>query len=274
MKNIIQLLDIPPNGKMSGVASELVCSLSTTLQKKGYEVTYSRTRFSTEYPVIVFGFWNLFVEDKIPPQLPANAIIFNISPLDAIEQGWFKNYVKYISSYPTIDYSYSNINSLNQLAFDQPRHLFGFGYTEISAFKFPRKRPYYLFFGQVNSERARKISAIKSSGIPLIVLSDTWGNERDLQIATAKAVINIPKFDRNILEVYRIWHTLCLGTSVVTESGFDKQLSEDYSRYISTVESIDQLEHLDDFLIDPEIYRLNTSFENSVMEMLKFINHL
>jgi len=156
MKKVIQLLDIPPNGKMSGVASELVCSLSTTLQKMGYEVTYSRVRCSAEYPVIVFGFWNLFVDNKTPPELPKNAVVFNISPLDSIEHEWFKNYVKYISNYPAIDYSYININSLNELVLDKPRHLFGFGYTEISAFKFPRKRPHYLFFGQLNSKREKK----------------------------------------------------------------------------------------------------------------------
>ena len=97
------------------------------------------------------------------------------------------------------------------------------------------------------------------------------GHERDIQIRKAKAIINIGKYDSNILEVYRIWHSLCLGSSVYSDAGIDEILTKQYSKYINISKQLE----IGSFSIppvSPSLYKKETSFTESVKALLDFIN--
>ncbi len=103
------------------------------------------------------------------------------------------------------------------------------------------------------------------------VLQNVWGHERDIQIRKAKAIINIGKYNPNILEVYRIWHSLCLGTPVYSDAGIDETLTKQYSKYVNIIERLE----VDSFLIppvSPNLYKKETNFMESVNALLDFIN--
>ena len=270
--NKIQILYIPSPGVLGGVYSELICALSSTFHKMGIEVIYSRESLNKNIPRIVFGWYRLFINNAKPPIIPKDTIIFNLSPLPFSEERWFKNYISYIKNYPLIDYSYENINFLGSQTQDiVKRHKFNFAYFELTPFKFPTKNNSFLFYGKINDLRIEKLNRLKQNGLPIRILSNTWGYERDIQIGTSKAIINIPKYEKNILEVYRIWHSLCLGTSVVSERGMDEKLANEYNNYILFIGNNIKNETILEECKEVEIYKRETSFEKSANDVINFI---
>jgi hypothetical protein len=272
-KKEITIIDIPSPGMLGGVYSDLILALTHSINALGFKVDYERRLVRTTNPVIIFGLYREFINNSPQIQLPPNYFIFNLAPILATKTPWFKNYVQCVSKHNLIDYSYSNILHLSELSVDsRPAHLFKFGYFDLMPFRGFEQDDNYLFYGKLNEDRARRLESFQSAGLKLNVLQNTWGHERDIQIRRAKAIVNIGKYNPNILEVYRIWHSLCLGTPVYSDAGIDENLTKQYSKYINLSERLE----IDSFLTpptSPNLYQNETSFIESVRDLLDFIKH-
>ncbi len=103
--------------------------------------------------------------------------------------------------------------------------------------------------------RLTELKRIQNLGMKIKVLSNTWGLERDIQIATSKAIFNIPRYEKNTLEVYRIWHSLCLGTPVISEKSLDIKVNNEFSSFIQFVNNFSPRYIKDENLIAADIYK-------------------
>jgi len=265
----IGILDIPSSGVLGGVCADLIAALSTSLQELGVEVVYSRTTLERGIPVLVFNWYRLFIDGKIPAQLPPNAFIFNLSPVKAAE-GWYRNYLDCLAqSAAVIDYSGRNLQLLGETK--GRRFRWHFGYFPLSSMRYPARNQDILFFGKLSGHRAQRMQQLVQEGAKLKVLENIWGYERDLQIATSRAVLNIGKFENNTLEVYRLWHTLCLGTPVISEPGVDAGLAQEWAPYVTFVDRISHARDLDVELVPAAKFRTETSFHDNARRLLEFI---
>jgi hypothetical protein len=271
-KKEITIVDIPSPGILGGVYSDLILALTHSIDSLGFKVRHERRLIRTTNPVIIFGLYREFINNSPQIQLPPNYFNFNLAPIFGTKTPWFQNYLQCVSKHNLIDYSYSNLSSLSKLRVNtRPAHLFNFGYFDLMPFKGFERGESYLFYGKLNEDRAQRLKSFQSAGLKLNVLQNVWGHERDIQIRKAKAIINIGKYDPNILEVYRIWHSLCLGTPVYSDAGIDETLAKQYSKYINLSERLE----IDSFLIppvSPSLYKKETTFMESVNALLDFIN--
>lgn len=275
MRNIC-LVEMSTNGTYSAVYVELVGALSTALRQLGVNVHFSVDRIRQDMPCLVFAWYRQFIDEKRDvPALPANCVIVNLAPLSGVEKApWLAKYVEYLKDFPVLDYSYENLHILNRLDSHQT-FLFKFGYTPLSAFTFPTKNPHFVFYGKVNEHRVPTLKYLREDvRMPLLILNNCWGHERDLRVATAKATINIGKFDASVLEVYRIWHSLCLGTPVLSELGGDARLVQDWRNYIQFVEQREAWRHVEVDPATPTRYAQNTSFIAEVERLSDWLTQL
>lgn len=273
LKKEITIVDIPSPGILGGVYSDLILALTHTLNSLGFKVAYEQSLIRTTSPVIILGLYRKFINNSPKIRLPDNYYIFNLAPIISSEILWFENYIECVSRHNVIDYSHNNICQLRERKnATKPIHLFNFGYFDLMPFKGFERGDNYLFYGKLNDDRTDRLRSFQNAGLNLKVLQNIWGHERDIQIRKAKAIVNIGKYDPNILEVYRIWHSLCLGTPVYSDAGIDHSLTKQYSKYINISPSL----NMDSFLmppISPDLYRKETSFHESVKALLEFINH-
>jgi len=271
-KREITLVDIPSPGILGGVYSDLILALTHSINSLGFKVSYERRLISTTSPVIIFGLYREFINKSPQILLPSNYFNFNLAPTLETKTQWFQNYLKCVSKHNLIDYSYSNISNISKLSVNsRPAHLFNFGHFDLMPFKGFEQGESYLFYGKLNDDRVERLQSFKDAGLKLNVLQNVWGHERDIQIRKAKAIINIGKYNPNILEVYRIWHSLCLATPVYSDAGIDETLAKQYSKYINLSERLE----IGSFLIppvSPSLYKKETSFMESVNALLNFIN--
>lgn len=268
----ITIIDIPSPGILGGVYSDLILALTHSINLLGYKVSYERRFIRTTNPVIIFGLYREFINNSPQIQFPENYFNFNLAPIIDTKISWFQNYLQCVSKHNLIDYSYNNISYLSKLMVSsRPTHLFNFGFFDLMPFKGIERSEHYLFYGKLNEVREQRLKYFQNAGLKLNVLQNIWGHERDIQIRKAKAIINIGKYDPNILEVYRIWHSLCLGTSVYSDAGIDEILTKQYSKYINISKQLE----IGSFSIppvSPSLYKKETSFTESVKALLDFIN--
>jgi hypothetical protein len=272
LKKEVFIVDIPSPGILGGVYSDLILALTHSMSSLGFKVSYERRLIRTTSPVIIFGLYREFISKSPQIQLPPNYFNFNLAPTLETKTQWFQNYLKCVSKHNLIDYSHSNISNISKLSVNsRPAHLFNFGHFDLMPFKGFERAESYLFYGKLNDDRVERLQSFKDAGLKLNVLQNVWGHERDIQIRKAKAIINIGKYNPNILEVYRIWHSLCLGTPVYSDAGIDDTLAKQYSKYINLSERLE----IGSFLIppvSPSLYKKETSFMESVNALLDFIN--
>ncbi len=270
-KNEIFIVDLPSPGQLSGVFSDLILALTHTLTLLGFKVRYEQYLIRTTSPVIIFGLYRLFINNTPEIKLPNNYFNFNLAPIFENSPIWFNNYLKSITAFKQIDYSYSNISYLKKFFnCSSSSYIFKFGYFNLSPFKGFERKANFLFYGKLNDYRSQRLQNFTNSGLILDVQQNTWGIHRDIQIKSAKAVINIAKYNQNILEVYRIWHSLCLGTPVYSDTGCDLILSNEYSKFIHLHERLEYVNLLED-PIPVNLYKSNTNFTDSVSSLLEFI---
>ncbi len=268
----VVIADLPSPGHLGGVFSELIVALTHTLHTLGVTVDYTRQLPRTRHPVIVFGLYRAFLKTPPTQKLPGNYFIFNLAPLALGKLEWFDHYIRYIAQHPCIDYAPHNADLLETVRGPGHRaHLFKFGYFNLLPFSGFDRGSAYVFFGALNEARKNRLDELRAAGVPLTVLQNTWGLERDIQLRRARAVINIGKYEPNLLEVYRLWHTLCLGTPVYSDAGADARLAASHAPYVRIFERLDA-SSLQETAISPEVYRRETDFTASTQSLLDFIS--
>lgn len=270
-KKEIIIVDIPSPGVLGGVFADLILALTHSLDKLGFRVVYERRLVRTTSPVIIFGMYREFIKKTPKIRLPENYFIFNLAPLLNEGVPWFDNYIDCLLENNSIDYSYVNIDFIGERrSAPKKTHLFEFGYFDLMPFRGFQRTDSYLFYGKINEGRMLRLKGFREAGVNIAILENIWGHERDIQIRTAKAIINIGKYNPSLLEVYRIWHSLCIGTPVYSDAGVDGGLVHCYAKYSNIVEHLN-VEALALAPIAPEIYRRETSFIENTRALLDFI---
>lgn len=265
----IVIVDIPSPGTLGGVFSDLILALAHALSLLGVKLVYSRQFVETTKPVIIFGLYRAFINQPKRIQLPENYFIFNLSPVIESTGGWFDHYVSCLSTHHLIDYSPLNVFNIAKVhAAPRSHHVFDFGYINLMPLGDFQRSDSFLFYGKLNEDRSQRLKALQEAGVKLQILQNVWGHERDIQIRTSKAVVNLGKFNPNVLEVYRIWHSLCLGTPVYSEPGADLALAERFSSFIRMAGQLDA-EALAAPAVSPDVYRQETDFVESTRSLLR-----
>ena len=104
-----------------------------------------------------------------------------------------------------------------------------------------------LFYGSINLRRKILLDEIRSKNINLGTLFNSYGADRDEQIASSKLVIDIHKEDVGSLEIVRMHHLLNNGVAVLSEVSattsiearyLDLVLVADYPDLVETCVSI------------------------------------
>ncbi|MFZ6818039.1 hypothetical protein [Undibacterium sp. Ji22W] len=272
----ICLVEISTNGAYSAVYVELIGALSTALNQLGVKVHFALDRIRPDMPCLVFAWYRQFIDEQRPvSKLPSNCVIVNLAPLSGVEKApWLARYIKCLCDTPVLDYSHYNVDILTQIG-NKQTSLFRFGYLPLSAFRFPEKSSHYVFYGKVNEHRLPTLKYLREDlKMPLRILNNSWGHERDIRIATAKATINIGKFDASVLEVYRIWHSLCLGTPVISERGGDEKLVQDWQQYVQFVDGKEDWMKIEVDQTAPARYAQQTSFITETQQLLDWLIQL
>lgn len=253
---------------------ELIGALMSSFSSLGVPVRYFQNEAHPEAVNIVFGLHRLFQDGAPIPAFPPNSIFFNMDPLlwetpdDAR-----KRYFDFLRTQPVIDYSVQNIGALHEQG-NARCHRFSFGYTPLSPYRFPRGNQ-FLFFGVITPRRKQVIGSLLERKVPVTAVTNYWGFERDYQIASARAVVNISKGPDSVLESYRLWHSLCLGTPVISEPGKDAALADEWREYVTFVPDLaSPPAGLGTQLVPAEIYRRKTSFEEEARSLAEWIRQL
>lgn len=268
----IVIVDIPSPGQLGSVFSDLILALTHTLHLLGVDVTYSRKLYPTKDPVIIFGMYRLFIKPQPRRNLPDNYFIFNLAPLFQEKLAWFDEYIGYLARQKaSLDYAHFNADVLNKARLATGgTHIFNFGYINLFPYEGFKTSDKFVFYGSLNPERLKRLDEFKKAGVNLEVLQNSWGLERDMQIRMAKAVVNIGKYNPNLLEVYRIWHTLCLGSAVYSDAGVDAQLAEKHAPFVKIFNRLDE-KSLQEEPISAAVYKKETDFTASVQALMVFI---
>ena len=141
--------------------SDLILALTHTLHKMGINVQYSRTLPATHDPVIVFGSYRFFMKSVVKNRMPDNYFFFNLAPLAMGKFEWFDRYIQYIAQQNVIDYSYKNLELLQETRTQATEaFVFGFGFFDLFPFSGFQRSNHYLFFGTLNPERVHRLSAL------------------------------------------------------------------------------------------------------------------
>lgn len=261
------IVDIEVPDYQTQIYSELMVAMTSELTRAGFNVRHTVNATRAGAINIVFGFYKLFLTQKdLKFALPGNVFLFNLAPLSG-RISWMSRYIEALSRFPVIDYSCLNQKILLAVG-GRESHLFKFGYASLSPYSFPERRKNLLFYGALTPHRLERLEALKMGGNKIEVLSNSWGCLRDMKVATASAVLNLGKFPGSIFEVYRVWHSLCLGTPVISEVGSDPDLSAYWSRYTGMIrpgenQSIDLTR-----IPSPDLYREETSFQRECLDLM------
>ncbi len=255
--------------------SEIIGALFTAFNQLGIEVRYRQNQIDESATNIIFGGHRVFhfVENMGPP--PGNCIFFNLEKLNKeSNKPYHLRYLNLLKRALVIDYSDKNCKLLLNEGNDKV-HRFRFGYTSLTPFKFPSRGNHLLFYGLLNPRRKTIIDSLSKNATRLLCLDDSWGFERDYEISTSGAVLNICKEDNSIVEIYRLWHSLCLSTPVISEKGVDPVLVDEWKDYVNFIDSPQQIsaETLS-WVPNADLYRAQTSFHAETVKLKKWIENL
>ena len=225
----------------------------------------------------------------------ANILLLNI------EQCTRNNFKEYISSLlekniNVIDYSFENVKYLN----NKNMNYLPYQYTnqEINRLReliinTSNKSKTYdvVFLGFLSPKRKKIYDDLEFHGIKMLNINNKWGNIRDIEISSAKILLNIHfADDYDIYEVLRCDRLILSGMMVISEKSINNNLLdvndlvifEDYNNLVNKV--IDIINNYDiyhnNFLnkyndlingIKLERYKQLTNLDNILMEITNTI---
>lgn len=262
----IRLVDFKEPTFQNFTFDPIIQALLVCLSKLNHEVTLSIRETDPDAINICIAFHRVFV-DNFHFNLPKKTIILNLEPLELnskIER--YQNYIKAISSYPVIDYSYENKNFLNT----EKIFIFKFGF-----FNFPNnyeniQRDKFTFLGTLSNRRILILNQIARKFKNVQAIHNLWGIHRDNVMLKSKAILNINKNENSILEVYRIWHSLCLGVPVISENGVDKKLKNEWVNFINFSDDLLDFNLNEADFNKHKLYK-KTSFLEEVVNLINWI---
>lgn len=186
-------------------------------RKLGAEVTLGKNRLREDAVNIVFGAHLGFAAEL---KERYTCVFFNLEQLghDGAKVG--DDYLKLLRSSAVIDYDLRNLAAFGCKDGDIPLVSFEYApYLANTAGSTLQDRPIdLLFFGSINERRQAIFDRIKACGWSVSQFDQPlYSEERDHFIRQSKAVFNCHFYESSRFEQARAFHTLSLGTPLISE---------------------------------------------------------
>ena len=217
---------------------EVIIYFDFYLNKMGFEVAISKNNFNMDsINIVFFAFYLPFDFD-----IPKNTIIFNSEDLNKTTdqsqimgskymqgEGREKFYFDLLEKFPVIDWSYHNLDKIN----NQNKVHLPLLFCEKLKTNFLRtNKQYFLFAGVMTDHRANLLKQL-SEKIDLRVITLSTGGEygfyRDKLIMEACAIINLHKSEKvDYFESVRCFYPLINKVPVISEEVNFHKKDNDY----------------------------------------------
>lgn len=188
-------------------------------RRLGATVSVLKNRLREDAVNVVFG-----AHLGFPPELlERHACVFvNLEQLGAGGAKLPPQYLELLRTSTVVDYERANTQFYEREAVAVPVIHFGHApYLQLQAQKAPAlsERPIdLLFFGSINERRRAFIQRVVAMGVKVSVMErPLYGKERDEMVCAAKAVLNCHYYETNRFEQARAFHSMSLGTPIVSE---------------------------------------------------------
>lgn len=186
-------------------------------RRLGAEVTIAKNRLREDSVNIIFGAhlgFSASLKDRY------TCVFFNLEQLGKGGATVTEAYLNLLRTSPTIDYDERNLRAYGRKPGEVP--VVSFAWAPYLAQKPPlplTQRPIdLLFFGSINERRLALFSRIEACGWSVSRFDQPlYGEERDEFIRQSKAVFNCHFYESSRFEQARAFHTLSLGTPVISE---------------------------------------------------------
>jgi hypothetical protein len=208
----------PSVGRHLEVFQEVMEVVAAGLSELGHPTSTRINEFVPGARHIVFGPRLLRAEDV--ESVPASTILYNFEPLHLPVSDERRAFVShYAPRFIVWDYSAANVAYLAQLGIAARHVPLGYAPALTRVARAARQDIDVLFYGEVTARRAAVLDALRSMGLNIMAVTDTYGTERDALIARAKVVLNIHRDeDVRALETPRVFYLLANRKAVVSEA--------------------------------------------------------
>lgn len=186
-------------------------------RRLGAEVTIGKNRLREDSINIIFGA-HLGFDAELRQRY--TCVFFNLEQLGEGGARVSQDYMNLLRSSAVIDYDERNLAAYGCQPGDIPVVSFQYAPYLAAAPALPlQDRPIdLLFFGSINERRKAIFSRIEACGWSVSMFDHPlYGEERDQFIRQAKAVFNCHFYESSRFEQARAFHTLSLGTPVISE---------------------------------------------------------
>jgi hypothetical protein len=198
-------------------------AISKRLESHGIEseiVTGTPKHFEHDFYIVLCA--QLF--KRLPPA--DKRVVFQLE--QSVSSRWFTpKYIKLLrDSFGVLEYSMSNIDSLNKVGLSYPQvHYLPIGASVAGGDRIspPSKEYDFIFYGDnLSSDRRREFLEKLGEKYNVKVCNDLFGEELYYEILKSRVVINIHYYDGALLEMPRLCECLSLGVPVLSEGTSDK----------------------------------------------------
>ena len=216
----------PPGYVHSRAFDEIAIGLKSGILRLGFEAPIVRNVKDNSSQVIVLG-CNLIPQIGLS-DIPKNLILFNLEQIQLDSPWMSQSYLNMLKSYPVWDYSCRNILELKKLGINNVTHC-GIGYEpELTRIPQVEEDIDVLLYGSLNERRIKILKELKNSGVKVVALFGTYGEERDKYIARSKIILNVHYYEARVFEIVRVSYLLANKKFVISEIGQDDGLEKPY----------------------------------------------
>ena len=183
----------------------------------GAEVTIGKNRLREDSINIIFGA-HLGFDSSLKQRY--TCLLFNLEQLVEGGDHASQAYINLLRTSAVIDYNESNLISYGGKPGEIPVVSFQWAPYLATTPALPlQERPIdLLFFGSINERRKAIFSQIEASGWSVSLFDRAlYGEERDAFIRQSKAVFNCHYYEGSRFEQARAFHTMSLGTPMISE---------------------------------------------------------
>jgi hypothetical protein len=209
-----------PDGFYSNAFNEVCETLAYGLLALGHEVSHKRNRFVAAAQNIVLG--PQFVDSS--SEFPEGTILYNLEPIGGNPHMLMSPELS--RRYTIWDYSPANIAYWHQHDIDAICVPVGYVRELTRIIPAPRPDIDVLFFGSVNSRRAKIIGQLQEALGERMMVLQRFGRMRDDAISRSRIVLNLHYYDSpRIFEWVRTSYLLANMKCVVSETSDDFPLA-------------------------------------------------
>jgi SAM-dependent methyltransferase len=186
-------------------------------RRMGATVTIAKNRLREDAVNFVFGAHLGFPADW---QRRHSCIFVNLEQLGQGGASVGPDYLDLLRRSAVVDYDVANVDAYSAEPADVPLVPFLHAPYLDDGLALPlERRPIdLLFFGSMNPRRQAFIAQVEAAGVQVSTFDHPiYGAERDKFIRQAKAVLNCHFYDSSRFEQARAFHSLSLGTPVISE---------------------------------------------------------